>query len=163
MRVTRLICGPPGAGKMLLVELLAEPGDVIVNLEWSYFDDRGLPWRETPASQAALVEKLRALVLARIPPDDRDPEAQTWIVIGAANGQERQELRRRLGATAWVIETPAEACKAVLARDEEMASDLEYWGAIVDKWWAEYEPDPRAEGVVMLPFQVQGREVTVRG
>lgn len=132
-----LVYGPPLSGKSTYVDSVAEPGDLIVDIDRIWVAVSGQPIHTKPPKLNSVVfnmrDRLMELVKYRVGKWDN-----CYIVGGFPLIAERERLCRELGAREIFIDTSKAVCLARLETSEDR-DKVEYTRFIED-WWRKYSP-----------------------
>lgn len=132
-----LVYGPPLSGKSTYVDTVAEPGDLIVDIDRIWVAVSGQPIHTKPPKLNSVVfnmrDRLMELVKYRVGKWDN-----CYIVGGFPLIAERERLCRELGAREIFIDTSKAVCLARLETSEDR-DKVEYTRFIED-WWRKYSP-----------------------
>ncbi len=125
---TRLIYGPPGAGKTTYAREHAQDGDLVIDLD----DIRANVGNEQTA------RKMRDLMESGA----REHDGDVWIIRTLAKADERAEFMARVGVDEAVplavdADTAKERARKRGDSDEKISA--------IDRWWENYTPDEGGE------------------
>ena len=136
-REVYLVYGSPLSGKTSYVESVAEPGDLIVDIDNIWECVSGLDRYTKPARLNGVVfsirDKLIECVKYRV-----GKWNNAYIIGGYPLIGERERLCKELGAREIYIESTKEECLARL----EMSDNREKseWKKYIEEWWKRYTP-----------------------
>lgn len=141
-----VVCGPPGAGKLSIVNAAKGPDDLVIDIDAIKARLSGEPLFKADHEQwgrAALIER-NALLLSLCVPPPRYPRA--WLLTGAPKASDRRWWRDTTGARVLLVRTPLERCLDRIARERPVESVAGTSDA-ARKWWASYSVDTFADEV----------------
>lgn len=146
-----VVCGAPGSGKSTLVNHLAQPGELIIDLDAIKIASNKIQEAHEPISKgslgAALAMRDAAIAYAR----HATGVNRIWIVDTAPARAKRCEYRDTLGACVIVLVTPRIDCTSRITNRTKRVN----WWDLVDRWWDSYEPDDR--DIELDPSQLASR------
>ncbi|WP_323181418.1 AAA family ATPase [Kaistia algarum] len=134
-----IVCGPPGAGKAAYVEIHSNPRDLVIDFDVI---------RDRLASQAgrnpvtsltakALDERNRLL---RSLADDHLHD-RCFFIVSAADPEDRETWRRKLGGRIVLLATPLEECIRRIQSDPRRYGKENQLIDLARAWW-ERQPAP---------------------
>ena len=132
-----LVYGSPLSGKSTWVKSVAEPGDLIIDINrvWncvSGYDDKKPP--KLNAVVFGLRDRLLEMVKYRVGKWDN-----CYIVGGYPLIAERERLCKELGAREIFIDTPKEECLRRLEESDNL--DKSDYSKFIEDWWRKFTPD----------------------
>lgn len=132
-----LVYGSPLSGKSSYVKTVAEPGDLIIDINDIWKCVSGQPLHKKPPKLNAVVfgirDRLLEMVKYRVGRWDN-----CYIIGGYPLISERERLCKELGAREIFIDTPKEEC---LQRLEESDRDKSDYSKYIEEWWRKFTPD----------------------
>lgn len=134
----KLVLGPPGSGKTTWVRERIQAGQIAVDVDLLFSALTMRPVYDKPPVSVGRVLDARDLIIEELAPD--------YVISGDPSLTYRELMRARYGAEVVVLATPADECKRRIEGDIRREG-LADWHALVDAWWANYEPDERDEVV----------------
>lgn len=130
-----LIYGSPLSGKSTYVSTVAEPGDLIVDIDRLWEAVSGLPLHTKPPRLNAVVfglrDKLMEMVRYRVGRWDN-----CYIVGGYPLISERERLCNELGAREIFIDVPKEVCLQRLQTCDDR--DVEKYREYIEEWFRKF-------------------------
>ena len=130
-----LIYGSPLSGKSTYVSTVAEPGDLIVDIDRIWEAVSGLPLHTKPPRLNAVVfglrDKLMEMVRYRVGRWDN-----CYIVGGYPLISERERLCNELGAREIFIDVPKEVCLQRLQTCDDR--DVEKYREYIEEWFRKF-------------------------
>jgi len=139
-----LVCGPPGAGKSTWIDAEKRPEDIVVDLDAIKEALSGLPANQTPAHMLGPAWAAYDAIIRHCQSNGFD--GVVFIATSAATQSRRRIAANHVPVSRLVIlETPPDTCLQRIRGDEARATKWRLWQPIVEKWWAGYERDERAE------------------
>lgn len=136
-----VVCGPPAAGKSRLIAGLANPGDLVIELDRiaaQLSGHHGPDWDRSRWLGPALRQRNALLGDLAHP---RPPWPAAWLSLGEPEAHWRQWWVDRLQPRqVLVLATPAALCRMRIERDPARAARALDQRAAVDDWWARYQP-----------------------
>lgn len=134
-----LVYGSPLAGKSKFVSNVAEPGDLIVNIDNVWACVSGLDKYTKPPRLNAVVfavrDKLLECVKYRV-----GKWNNAYIVGGYPLISERERLCKELGAREVYIDSSKAECLERLNLSDNL--DKKEWTKYINEWWRRYTPLP---------------------
>jgi 5-methylcytosine-specific restriction protein A len=143
-----VVCGPPGAGKSLLVQRHARPEDLVIELDAIKAELSGMPLYQADHAewmQRAMRERNRRLLsLCEAPTCPR-----AWLTTSAPAAADRRWWRDTAGARTLLVLASPDVCRARVRADTSRppARTAERLKAI-DEWFARYTADPYGDELV---------------
>ena len=132
-----LVYGSPLSGKSTYVSSVAEPGDLIVDIDSIWVAISGQPIHTKPPKLNSVVfnmrDRLLEIVKYRIGKWDN-----CYIVGGYPLIAERERLCKELGAREIFIDTSKAVCLARLEQTEDR--DKAEYTKYIEEWWRRYTP-----------------------
>ena len=130
-----LIYGSPMSGKSTYVKTVAEPGDLIIDINniWECISVNGIHANKVKAVVFLLRDRLLEAVKYRLGKWDN-----CYIIGGYPLISERERLCKELGAREIFIDTPKEECIKRLNQCEDR--DKEEYLKFIEDWWRKYIP-----------------------
>lgn len=131
-----LVYGSPLAGKSSYVKGVAEPGDLIIDIDSIWACVSGLPKYTKPPRLNAVVfsvrDKLMECVKYRV-----GKWNNAYIIGGYPLISERERICKELGAREIYIESTKEDC---LEKLENLDLDKKEFSKFINDWWKRYTP-----------------------
>lgn len=131
-----LVYGSPLAGKASYVKSVAEPGDLIINIDDIWACVSGLNKYTKPPRLNAVVfsvrDKLMECVKYRV-----GKWNNAYIIGGYPLISERERICKELGAREIYIESTKEEC---LEKLDNLDIDKKEYSKFIDNWWKRYTP-----------------------
>ena len=130
-----LVYGSPMSGKSTYVKTVAEPGDLIVDINniWECISVNGVHANKVKSVVFAVRDRLLEAVKHRLGKWDN-----CYIIGGYPLISERERLCKELGAREIFIDTPKEVCMERLKTSEDR--DQEEYKKFIEDWWRKYSP-----------------------
>lgn len=128
-----IIYGSPCSGKSTLVNQLSNYGDMIVDMDRLCESISNQPLYDKPNNLRFNVFAMRDKMLDMVKTRYGD-WYDCYVIGGYPNKQERERLRRELGAELIYCESTKDDC---LRRVAESGKGIE-WHEYINKWWGEY-------------------------
>jgi hypothetical protein len=131
-----LVYGSPLSGKSTYVKGVAEPGDLIVDINDIWKCVSGYPDKKPPKLNAVVFgirDRLLEMVKYRVGRWDN-----CYIIGGYPLVSERERLCKELGAREIFIDTPKEVC---LQRLEESDRDKSDYSKYIEEWFRKFLPN----------------------
>ena len=130
-----IVYGSPCAGKTTWVDEVAQPVDIILDIDrlWNAIRAKTCGEYEKPNALKSNVFDLRDAMIEQIKVR-RGRWENAYIVGGYPISSERERLADMLGAECIFIDSPKEVC---LLRAKSKSAD---WVRYVEDWWARYTP-----------------------
>lgn len=130
-----LVYGSPMSGKSTYVKTVAEPGDLIVDINniWECISVNGVHANKVKSVVFAVRDRLLEAVKHRLGKWDN-----CYIIGGYPLISERERLCKELGAREIFIDTPKEVCMERLKASEDR--DQEEYKKFIEDWWKKYRP-----------------------
>ena len=133
-----LVYGSPLSGKSTYVSSVAEPGDLIVDIDRIWSAVSGLSIHTKPPKLNSIVfnlrDKLLEMVKYRVGKWDN-----CYIIGGYPLISERERLCKELGAREIFIDPPKEVCLERLSTSEDR--DKAEYTKYIEEWWRRFTPD----------------------
>lgn len=130
-----LVYGSPMSGKSTYVKTVAEPGDLIVDINniWECISVNGVHANKVKSVVFTVRDRLLEAVKHRLGKWDN-----CYIIGGYPLISERERLCKELGAREIFIDTPKEVCMERLKASEDR--DQEEYKKFIEDWWRKYSP-----------------------
>lgn len=130
-----LVYGSPMSGKSTYVKTVAEPGDLIVDINniWECISVNGVHANKVKSVVFTVRDRLLEAVKHRLGKWDN-----CYIIGGYPLISERERLCKELGAREIFIDTPKEVCMERLKVSEDR--DQEEYKKFIEDWWRKYSP-----------------------
>ena len=131
-----LVYGSPLSGKSTYVKSVAEPGDLIIDINSIWLAVSGCTNSKPPKLNSVvfgLRDKLIEMVKYRVGKWDN-----CYIIGGYPLISERERLCKELGAREIFIDTPKEVCLQRLQESEDR--DLSDYSKFIEDWWRKFLP-----------------------
>lgn len=132
-----LVYGSPLSGKSTYVSSVAEPGDLIIDINSIWDAVSGLHDIKPPKLNSVVFgirDRLLEMVKYRVGKWDN-----CYIIGGYPLISERERLCKELGAREIFIDTPKEVCLQRLQECEDR--DLSDYSKYIEDWWKKFSPD----------------------
>jgi hypothetical protein len=133
-----LVYGCPLSGKSTYVKTVAEPGDLIIDVNRVWSCVSGLDSSVKPPVLNSVVfgirDRLLEMVKYRV-----GKWNNCYIVGGYPLISERERLCKELGAREIFIDTPKEVCLERLSASEDR--DRAEYTKYIEEWWRRFTPD----------------------
>lgn len=130
-----LVYGSPMSGKSTYVKTVAEPGDLIIDINniWECISVNGVHANKVKSVVFAVRDRLLEAVKYRLGKWDN-----CYIIGGYPLISERERLCKELGAREIFIDTPKEECikRLKMSEDRDQEEFLKY----IEDWWTKYSP-----------------------
>lgn len=136
-----LVYGSPLSGKSTYVKTVAEPGDLIIDINNIWSCVSGIDNTKPPKLNAVVFgirDRLLEMVKYRVGRWDN-----CYIVGGYPLISERERLCKELGAREIFIDTSKEVCIQRLNESED--KNLSDYLKFIDEWWRKYSPPVQPE------------------
>lgn len=137
-----LVYGSPLSGKSTYVKSVAEPGDLIVDINNVWTCVSGCDEHIKPPKLNSVVfglrDRLLEMVKYRVGRWDN-----CYIIGGYPLISERERLCNELGAREIFIDTPKEVCLQRLQESEDR--DFSDYSKYIEDWWRKYSPPVTSE------------------
>lgn len=140
-----LVCGPPNAGKTTLVQKLAAPEELIINLDWiisefsGIHDFRGYERLDRREWLDAALQRRNEMLDSLSRPSEW---TKAWLIVGEPKAAHRAWWRNKLGpGTNYLLLAPIEVCYARIAKVDNRSSVQEEHRAVIRYWWNNYKPE----------------------
>ena len=133
--------GSPLSGKSTYVKTVAEPGDLIIDINNIWSCVSGIDNTKPPKLNAVVFgirDKLLEMVKYRVGRWDN-----CYIVGGYPLISERERLCKELGAREIFIDTPKEVCIQRLNESED--KNISDYLKFIEDWWRKYSPPVQPE------------------
>lgn len=132
-RIT-LICGPPASGKSTLARKLAQPGDLILDLD-TIAQQLGSPqrWRHDPATVQA-AEECMTLALRKLA---RTDHITAWVIRSLPHPARRAQLARAIRADTVCVLAPSMTEVLARARRDGRPTGT---ATTIRAWYRAYRP-----------------------
>lgn len=131
-----LIYGSPMSGKSTYVDSVAEPGDLIIDMNrlWDCVSMNGKRAPKLNSVVFRMRDRLLEMIKYRVGKWDK-----AYIIGGYPLISERERLCRELGAREIFIDTPKEVCISRLenCKDRDYSDNLKY----IEDWWKRFTPE----------------------
>jgi len=146
-----VVCGPPGAGKSLLVQRNAGPRDLIIDLDVIKAELSGLPLYHAEHAewmQRAMGERNRRL-LSLCESTTAERLARAWLITTAPTAADRRWWRETAGARTLLVVASPETCRARILGDERRppARQAEHL-KVAEDWFKRYTLDTFGDELV---------------
>jgi predicted kinase len=130
-----LVYGSPMSGKSTYVKTVAEPGDLIIDINniWECISVNGVHANKVKSVVFTVRDRLLEAVKHRLGKWDN-----CYIIGGYPLISERERLCKELGAREIFIDTPKEVCMERLKTSEDR--DQEEYKKFIEDWWRKYSP-----------------------
>jgi hypothetical protein len=132
-----LVYGSPLSGKSTYISTVAEPGDLIIDINNIWKCVSGCENSKPPKLNSVvfgLRDRLLEMVKYRVGKWDN-----CYIIGGYPLISERERICKELGAREIFIDTPKEVCLQRLRESEDR--DLSDYSKYIEDWWRKYTPD----------------------
>lgn len=132
-----LVYGPPLAGKTSYVESVANPGDLIIDMDSIWQCISGQPRYVKPGKLRGVAFGVHSYLMdcAKV----RNGKWQTCYIIGGyALISERERIVKDYGAREVFLEATKEECMARLMASDER--DKDEWKRYIEEWFERYGP-----------------------
>lgn len=131
-----LVYGSPLSGKSTWVDSVAEPGDLIIDINrvWNCISINSVHSNKLNSVVFGLRDRLLEMVKYRVGKWDN-----CYIIGGYPLISERERLCKELGAREIFIDTPKEVCLQRLHESED--KDLSDYSKYIEEWWRKFTPD----------------------
>ena len=136
-----LVYGSPLSGKSTYVKTVAEPGDLIIDINNIWSCVSGIDNTKPPKLNAVVFgirDRLLEMVKYRVGRWDN-----CYILGGYPLISERERLCKELGAREIFIDTPKEVCIQRLNESED--KNISDYLKFIDEWWRKYSPPVQPE------------------
>lgn len=136
-----LVYGSPLSGKSTYVKTVAEPGDLIIDINNIWSCVSGIDNIKPPKLNAVVFgirDRLLEMVKYRVGKWDN-----CYIIGGYPLISERERLCKELGAREIFIDTPKEVCVQRLNESED--KNISDYLKFIDEWWRKYSPPVQPE------------------
>lgn len=131
-----LVYGSPMSGKSTYVDSVAEPGDLIIDMNrlWECVSINGKRAPKLNSVVFGVRDRLLEMIKYRVGKWDK-----AYIVGGYPLISERERLCKELGAREIFIDTPKEVCISRLenCKDRNYSDNLKF----IEEWWKRYTPE----------------------
>ena len=135
-----LVSGPCGSGKSRYAREHLTPGDLVVDMDELVAAFTAQPiYVRHEGAVLPYIWAARDAVIGRLARDGMRG-ANAWVLDMAPERLKRLQLQSRLRAELVMLAVPADECKRRIRQDERRMDTAEYYCALVDEWWARYEP-----------------------
>ena len=134
-----LVYGSPLSGKSTYVRTVAEPGDLIIDINDIWSCVSGMDNAKPPKLNAVVFgirDRLLEMVKYKVGRWDN-----CYIIGGYPLISERERLCKELGAREIFIDTPKEECIRRLNESEDR--NISDYLKFIDDWWRKYSPPVR--------------------
>lgn len=135
-----LVYGCPLSGKSSYVEGVAEPGDLIVDIDRIWQCVSGQPMYVKPGRLNAVVFGIRDFLLESVRLK-RGKWNRCYLIGGYPLISERERLCKELGAREIYIDASKEVCIERLDTCDD-GRDQGEWKKYIEEWWKRYRPSP---------------------